>query len=98
MTEQIEDLSPFFEDLCWMCVLLARHASVGIILRRGPTQWWHVTLWNTKSDTFEGGQWFRAVLTRKNATFHPTGSCSSTLRVSSVLAMKTGDIAGLGPQ
>ncbi|HME06727.1 MAG TPA: RodZ domain-containing protein [Bryobacteraceae bacterium] len=51
----IEDLSPFFEDRCWLFILLAREANVGVILRRGPSQWWRVTLWDTKRDHF--GKW-----------------------------------------
>ena len=49
----IEDLTPFFADRCWMFVYLARQAHVGVILRRGPTEWWRVTLWDTRSDSFE---------------------------------------------
>ena len=30
MTEDIADLSPFFEDRCWMFVHLARQACVGV--------------------------------------------------------------------
>jgi hypothetical protein len=37
MTADIEDLTPFFADRCWMFVLLARQASVGVILRRGQS-------------------------------------------------------------
>src|SRR5437588_8857473 len=58
MTADIEDLTPFFADRCWMFVLLAREASVGVILRRGQTKWWHVTLWDTRTDKFQSGQWF----------------------------------------
>jgi hypothetical protein len=54
----LEDLSPFFADPCWMFVLPARVASVAVILRRGPGKWWRVTLWDTRRDRFEPGQWF----------------------------------------
>jgi hypothetical protein len=73
VTEQIENLSPFFEDRCWMCVLLARQANIGVILRRGPTQWWRVTLWNTKRDTFESGQWFRGRIYPEKCDISPNG-------------------------
>ena len=62
MAAVIEDLTPFFDDRCWMFVLLARQADVGVILRRGPTEWWRVTLWDTRGDVFTGGQWFRGRL------------------------------------
>ena len=38
MTESIEDLTPFFEDRCWMFVHLARQAHVGVIVRRVRTR------------------------------------------------------------
>lgn len=73
MAEEIEDLSPFFDDPCWMCVLLAREANIGVILRRGPTDWWHLALWNTNDDTFEGGQWFRGRLYPDKCDVSPNG-------------------------
>jgi hypothetical protein len=69
----IEDLSPFFKDHCWMCVLLARQAHVGVILRRGPTEWWRITLWDTKNDTFEGGQWLRGRFYPERCDLSPNG-------------------------
>ena len=74
MTEDIEDLTPFFEDRCWMFVHLARQAHVGVILRRGPTEWWRVTLWDTQSDRFEAGQWFRGHLYPDRCDISPDGT------------------------
>lgn len=34
-------------------VLLAREASAGVILRRGPSKWVQLIKWNTDADTFE---------------------------------------------
>jgi hypothetical protein len=73
MTPSIESLTPFFEDCCWMFVLLARQASVGVILRRGPTEWWRVTLWDTRRDRFEGGQWFRGRIYPEKCDVSPDG-------------------------
>jgi hypothetical protein len=39
-------------------VLLARDAHVGVILRRGPSDWVEMIQWHTKNDTFREGQWF----------------------------------------
>jgi hypothetical protein len=39
-------------------VLLARTASVGVILRRGPSHWVQLIHWDTKQDVFTPGQWF----------------------------------------
>ncbi len=36
---------------CALEVLLARDASRGVILRRGPTKWVQLILWHTDSDT-----------------------------------------------
>jgi len=69
----VKDLSPFFNDRCWMCVLLARQAHIGVILRRGPTEWWRITLWNTKRDAFEGGQWFRGRIYPEKCDVSPNG-------------------------
>ena len=67
------DLAPFFQDRCWMFVLLARQASVGVILRRGPTDWWHITRWDTQRDAFEPGQWFRGRLYPGKCDLSPDG-------------------------
>jgi hypothetical protein len=70
----MEDLTPFFEDGCWMFVLLAKQASVGVILRRGgPSLWWHVTLWDTAQDSFESGQWFRGRIYPEKCDVSPNG-------------------------
>jgi len=68
-----EDLTPFFADRCWMFVLLARKANVGVILRRGPTEWWHVTLWDTRQDRFQSGQWFRGSMYPDKCDLSPNG-------------------------
>jgi hypothetical protein len=39
-------------------VLLARSAPVGVILRRGPSDWVQMIQWHTKTDVFKQGQWF----------------------------------------
>jgi hypothetical protein len=69
----IEDLTPFFADGCWMFVLLARNAAIGVILRRGPSKWWRVTLWDTRRDRFEGGQWFRGRIYPHKCDLSPDG-------------------------
>ena len=74
MIATIDDLTPFFEDRCWMFVLLAREANTGVILRRGPTEWWHVTLWDTRRDIFESGQWFRGRIYPEKCDVSPDGN------------------------
>ena len=53
----LTDLTPFASDRCWQFVLLARQAPVGVVIRRGPSKWWHLTLWDTRHDRFTSGQW-----------------------------------------
>jgi hypothetical protein len=73
MIYNISDLTPFFSDHCWMYVILARDAKAAVILRRGPTQWWRLTLWDTRRDTFEPGQWFRGRIYPAKCDLSPDG-------------------------
>ena len=57
-----------------MFVLLAKQASVGVILMRGgPSLWWHVSLWDTAQDSFESGQWFRGRIYPEKCDVSPNG-------------------------
>lgn len=40
-------------------VITARDASLAVVVRRGPASWAQLTLWNTDSDDFTPGAWFR---------------------------------------
>ena len=70
---KIEDISPFLAEKCTLFILLARAARIGVILRRGPTKWWRVSLWNTKTDQIEGGQWFHGGLYPQDCDLSPNG-------------------------
>lgn len=56
-----------------MFVLLAAEAETAVILRRGPTKWWHVTLWDTRRDRFQSGQWFRGQIYPSKCDLSPNG-------------------------
>ena len=71
---RIEDLSPFLKEKCSLFVLLASEARVGVILRRGPSKWWRVSLWNTKTDQIEGGQWFHGSFYETRCDISPDGN------------------------
>lgn len=58
---------------CRLFVLLARLAPVGLILRRGPSQWTQLIRWNTKNDTFEPGQWLRGPVDFHKCDLSPSG-------------------------
>src|SRR4030095_14825414 len=54
-------------------VLLARAAPVGIILRRGPSKQVLMIRWDTSSDHFEQGQWFRGRIYERRCDLSPSG-------------------------
>ncbi|MBA2277774.1 MAG: hypothetical protein H0W06_08415 [Chloroflexia bacterium] len=45
---------------CRLFVYLAREAPIGVVLRRGPSDWVRLSVWHTDVDSFEHGQWMRA--------------------------------------
>jgi hypothetical protein len=44
---------------CRLFVYLANDAPLAVVLRRGPTDWVRLSLWNTADDTLEHGQWMK---------------------------------------
>jgi hypothetical protein len=59
---------------CRLTALLAREAPVGVIFRRGPSKWVQLIKWNTRSDTFEEGQWFHGRIYDGRSDLSPDGS------------------------
>lgn len=55
-------------------VHLAREAPVGVVLRRGPSDWVQIILWHTDTDTFEYGQWFHGGIKERVCDVSPDGS------------------------
>jgi hypothetical protein len=47
---------------CRLHGLLAARAPVVCVLRRGPTDWFHVARWNLAADTIEHGAWLHATM------------------------------------
>jgi len=58
---------------CRLFVILARRAPVGVIFRRGPAKWTQLIRWNTATDVFEMGQWFKGALYERRCDFSPSG-------------------------
>lgn len=54
-------------------VLLAREAPVGVVIRRGPSEWARVSLWHTDTDAFEHGAWFHGRLYERRCDLSPDG-------------------------
>jgi hypothetical protein len=48
-------------------------ASHAIILRRGPSKWYHLIRWHTKEDTFEEGAWFQGRIYEERCDLSPDG-------------------------
>jgi hypothetical protein len=58
---------------CKLYLLLAREAPIAVILRRGPSGWYHVIRWHTNTDQFEHGAWFRGRLYEEKCDVSPDG-------------------------
>jgi hypothetical protein len=54
-------------------VLLARTSPVGVILRRGPSDWVQLIHWDTKKDIFTPGQWFKGRIYEQRCDLSPDG-------------------------
>ncbi|MCI0712922.1 MAG: hypothetical protein L0154_22395 [Chloroflexi bacterium] len=59
---------------CRLYAILARCAPVGVIFRRGPSNWVKVIKWHTETDTFEHGQWFKGRIYERRGDVSPDGS------------------------
>src|SRR5262245_32947489 len=42
---------------CRLFVFPARDAPLGLVLRRGPSDWFRLSLWHTDTDRLDHGQW-----------------------------------------
>jgi len=62
------------EASCKLFVILARQAPVGVIFRRGPSEWIQLIRWNTADDTFEEGQWLHGRIYAKRCDLSPDGT------------------------
>jgi hypothetical protein len=55
-------------------MIFARKASMAVVFRRGPSKWVQLIKWDTKSDTFEEGQWFNGRIYERRSDLSPDGS------------------------
>lgn len=58
---------------CRLFVYLARDAPVGVVLRRGPSDWVRLSRWHTADDSFAHGQWMRARVYERRSDLSPDG-------------------------
>ena len=58
---------------CRLYVLVATHAPTALILRRGPTKWWHLLKWDLAQLSLEPGAWFGGTLYPRRSDISPDG-------------------------
>lgn len=54
-------------------VILARSAPVAAVLRRGPSEWWHVLRWNLDPLSVEPGAWLHGRIYPRRCDLSPDG-------------------------
>ena len=59
---------------CRLYAILARTAPVGVVFRRGPSEWVQLVRWNTADDSFEPGQWFHGRIYERRCDLTPDGT------------------------
>ena len=59
---------------CRLFGYLAREAPVGVVLRRGPSDWARLSLWHTDGDVFEHGQWLKGRVYERRSDLSADGS------------------------
>ncbi len=62
------------ESFCRLFVIPARDAPVALILRRGPSKWYHLIRWRMDSDSFEPGGWLRGRIYEERCDLSPDGN------------------------
>ncbi len=58
---------------CRLWVLLARDRPIALILRRGPSPWYHLVRWHTDTDRLEHGAWFKGRIYEERCDLSPDG-------------------------
>ena len=55
-------------------VLLASHAPLGVVIRRGPSKHVASVLWNRRRDEFQLGQWLKGRIYERRSDLSPDGT------------------------
>jgi hypothetical protein len=53
--------------------LLARDAPTSVVFRRGPSDWVQLIRWDTRTDTFQPGQWYHGRIFERRSDLSPDG-------------------------
>lgn len=56
---------------CRLFMIMARQAKTAVIFRRGPSKWTQLIKWDTKTDNFEYGPWFKGRIYEKRCDLSP---------------------------
>lgn len=62
------------EPTCRLFVITASNAPKSIIIRRGPSKWYHLLKWRMDKDTFEPGAWFHGRIYEEKCDLSPDGN------------------------
>lgn len=62
-----------FADMAKLFVIMATSAPIAIILRRGPSSWFHLIEWHTRRDDFSHGAWFKGRIYPEKCDISPDG-------------------------
>lgn len=54
-------------------VICAKREPIAVILRRGPSAWYHVIQWNTRRDSFVHGAWIKGRIYEEKCDVSPDG-------------------------
>jgi len=60
-------------DYCRVYGLMARKAPICVLFRRGPSKWTQLIKWDTASDTFSAGHWFKGRIYEHRSDLTPNG-------------------------
>lgn len=61
------------QTTCRLYVLVATKAAVALVLRRGPSDWWHLLRWDLAGLVLTPGAWFRGNLYPRRCDISPDG-------------------------
>jgi hypothetical protein len=62
-----------FDAMPKLFVIPARSEPTAVILRRGPSAWYHVIQWDMRRDRFVHGAWFRGRIYEEKCDVSPDG-------------------------
>jgi hypothetical protein len=64
---------PRLTPACRLYVLVAQQADVALVVRRGPSDWWHLLHWDLAKLTLTPGAWFHGNIYPRRSDISPDG-------------------------